>query len=106
LDGDVGFAGDEARAIVGAYAPNVNGQPAVTPSNTINLSYPLVRKLYLNTTKGFTNVTGVERNLAKCFSDSGKINPRLTENGFSPLLPGNTPECKKCDGSACTVPNP
>lgn len=103
-DGDIGFAGDEARAVVQAYAPNVNGQPPVTGSNTINLQYPLVRKLYLNSIKGFGAVTGAELKLAECFNNSGTINPILTQNGFSPLLPGNTPQCKKCDGTACVVP--
>jgi ABC-type phosphate transport system substrate-binding protein len=95
LDADIGFAGDEARAVGGAYAPNVGGQPPVTASSTINLSYPLKRKLYLNTLKGFENVTGAEKELAKCFATASTINPILTANGFSPLLPSSDPACEQ-----------
>lgn len=107
LDCDVGFAGDEARAVAGAYAPNVNNQ-APTANGNINLSYPLKRKLYLNTLKGFENLTAgsAERALAVCFGTATTINPILTANGFSPLLDnGSDPKCEAAScgsANACT----
>jgi hypothetical protein len=98
LDCDIGFAGDEARTVAGALAPNVNGQAPTSGSN-INLSYPLKRKLYLNTVKGFETLSGAELALAKCFGTAATINPILQANGFSPLLDnGNDP---KCEAASC-----
>lgn len=102
LDCDLGFAGDEARTVAGALAPNVNGQAPVSGSS-INLNYPLKRKLYLSTIKGFENVTGAELALAKCFGTAATINPILQANGYSPLLDnGNDPKCEK---ASCTANN-
>jgi hypothetical protein len=57
--------------------------------------YPLSRKLYLNTIKGFqTLAPGPERNLAACFATPSTINPLLDQFGFT-RLPSQDPVCEE-----------
>jgi hypothetical protein len=63
----IGYAGGEAASLAGTDALRVNGigsDPSCIQAGT----YPLTRKLYLNTVKGFENVGGNELKLANCFA--------------------------------------
>jgi hypothetical protein len=59
--------------------------------------YPLARKLYLNTLKGFENVTGAEAALAGCFANIS--NATLATQGFFPVpaLTGNVGAAPVCE---------
>jgi hypothetical protein len=52
------------------------------PGNVVSGAYPLSRKLYLSTLKGFAAVTGQEANLAACFQDEAKVQAAITANNF------------------------
>ncbi|MCL2450943.1 MAG: hypothetical protein FWD17_18520, partial [Polyangiaceae bacterium] len=49
--------------------------------------YPISRKLYLNSTIGFQNVTTAEQALAGCENTSALVNQAVAENFFVPLPP-------------------
>jgi ABC-type phosphate transport system substrate-binding protein len=74
------------------------GQPTVGPT------YPLSRKLYLNTFKGFENVTGAELTFAQCFANV--TTGQLSTAGFFPVpaLPGNVGSAPVCE-SMCPQAN-
>jgi ABC-type phosphate transport system substrate-binding protein len=67
-------------------------------------SYPLTRKLYLNTFKGFQNVTGAESTLAGCFANI--TSAQLATSGFFPVpaLAGNVGAPPVCE-SMCPQDN-
>jgi hypothetical protein len=98
-----GFAGDEARSAAGASAIPANGQAPVNGSS-LNTSYPLIRKLYLASLKGFKNgaiSNAAQLSLAKCFATASTINPILTNRGFFPNLNNSsTPKCEDACGGA------
>jgi hypothetical protein len=48
-------------------------------------AYPLSRKLYLNTAKGFENVTGDELKMSQCFAQRTIIDPKVNLKGFITL---------------------
>jgi hypothetical protein len=94
----IGFAGREAAVMDGVAGLKLN---AIEPSSQCILNfmdstkvaqtYPLTRKLYLNTMKGFESVTGNELTLAKCFNN--KAPGLMSTYGFFPLT-GNTTRCE------------
>jgi hypothetical protein len=96
----IGYAGRES---VGVSANGVNNVIALkndgvdpqnqcirnliaSPSNpAVGTLYPLSRKLFLNTLKGFGSVTGDELALADCMSQRSVIDPIVTAHGFVTL---------------------
>lgn len=125
----MGFAGGGAVTNnVGTSAALVNGiQPSTANVQALvagGTTYPLSRKLYLNTIRGFENLlasndpTGVagkdaELDLAECYANlpfstfasvgTAQINVASPAIGFVPL-PGATPKalCEDFNGTACT----
>ena len=92
----IGYAGKEAATFAGAAAIKVNAVDPIT-SCIQAFSYPLSRKLYLNTLMGFASVTGDELELAKCFGNNTKVNAALIANGFVSLpasVPGSGVFCE------------
>jgi hypothetical protein len=84
----IGIGSREATSVVvngvqGATALKVDGldpQPQCVRNvvasaffPAIGSTYPLARKLYINTTKGFDNVTGDERKMAVCFTKNADL---------------------------------
>jgi hypothetical protein len=96
----IGFAGGEAVQVTHAEPLALNGIDW-TDANIQNLVsggtpvYPLARKLYVNTIKGFQAVTaGAEKNLATCFATPSIINAQLDAFGFT-RLPSQDPVCEE-----------
>jgi len=85
----IGYAGKEAATFAGVAAIKVNAVDPITACIQ-NFAYPITRKLYLNTVKGFSAVTGDELELAKCYADNAKVNTALLANGFV-TLPASVP---------------
>jgi hypothetical protein len=99
----IGFAGvDPSIAVVdpngdgtlSAHAVSLQGQSS---SNALGYpGYPFKRDLFLNTLKGFENVTGTELALAQCFSGNGglttPLNHLITTSEFiaRPAVDGRT----------------
>ena len=95
----LGYAGNEAASIAvngvtDVLALKVNGlDPAdlcvrnLLVNPTGSTTYPLSRKLYLNTLKGFENVSGDELKLAGCFAKRSVVDPIVTARGFVTLSP-------------------
>jgi hypothetical protein len=83
-----GYAGREVLAepaiatVQLASAGGVCTSP--TASTIVGGSYPLSRKLYLSSLKGFGAVTGEEADLAACFSDEAKVESAISANNFIP----------------------
>ncbi|MET0593151.1 MAG: DUF4215 domain-containing protein [Polyangiaceae bacterium] len=72
-----------------------------------NVTYPLSRKLYVNTFQGFedADLATQERELVKCFAQRSIIDPILNNRGFVPLpatAPGNAPYCEDFRETQCT----
>jgi hypothetical protein len=90
----IGYAGREAETLAGARSLRVDG---VTPEVACvrDFSYPLSRKLYLNTVKGFENVTGDELKMAQCFAQRSIIDPKVLLKGFV-TLSDNTADGTQC----------
>jgi hypothetical protein len=110
----VGFAGRAAADVAPATLLHVGGvaNDITSIQNLVNLgpypanpsTYPLARKLYLNTVAGFEAVTGQERDLATCFASDAIMDPIVLANGFihMPLSPaGRKARCEDWDDSAC-----
>ncbi|MEY4514302.1 MAG: hypothetical protein RLZZ450_6424 [Pseudomonadota bacterium] len=57
---------------------------APEPASIAAGTYPLSRKLYLNTLKGFANVTGEEADLVACFQDEALVEAAMSANNFIP----------------------
>jgi hypothetical protein len=114
----IGYAGREAKGIVvngvqGAVALKVNGVDpeiqcvrnliASTFFPAVGSTYPIARRLFLNTIKGFDNVTGDERKLAVCYQDRNIIDSLVTARGFitlSPTAAGRPAYCSDFDEKA------
>jgi ABC-type phosphate transport system substrate-binding protein len=114
----IGYAGREAAGIVvngvqGAVALKVNGvDPEVqcvrnliasTFFPAVGSTYPISRRLFVNTIKGFDNVTGDENKLALCYQNRGIIDPLVTARGFitlSPTAAGRPAYCADFDEKA------
>jgi hypothetical protein len=90
----VGFAGGEAATMPGADALRANGI-APDPICVRDNSYPLSRKLYFNTVKGFENVAGDELKLARCFASRTIVDPKVIAEGFV------TRTTNTADGTIC-----
>lgn len=82
---------DISQQSVQNFALSAVGQP------TVGATYPLSRKLYLNTTVGFSAVTGDQAAFASCFANV--TNPQLATAGFFPVpaLPGNVGAAPVCE---------
>jgi hypothetical protein len=86
----IGYAGKEAASpsinpnTVGLLANGIGPSPACIS----NFSYPLSRKLYLNSIIGFPNINGAEALLAACENTPATINAALTGRNFL-ALPNN-----------------
>jgi hypothetical protein len=114
----IGFAGREAETLspLGSVAAlTVNGKAptqaniealVTTPADTTD-DYPLARKLFFDTIDGFENITGGERELAKCFANSALIGPIMTGRGFIPVPGGvqcqdfNETQANPSGGTGC-----
>jgi hypothetical protein len=70
------------RGVQVASAAGVCSDP--TPENVVSGAYPLVRKVYLNTLKGFSAVTGAEAALSQCFDNEAVLEPAMSAAGFVP----------------------
>ncbi len=81
-----GFAGRETLAGPGTRRVQLVSPQGVcvdpTPANILSSTYPLSRKLYFSTLKGFASVTGDEATLSACMSDETKVEPAVSANGF------------------------
>jgi hypothetical protein len=93
----IGFAGRFAAAVTDTVALKVNGLSVTDNACVRSMTYPLWRKLYLNTMVGFENVTGQELSLASCFSGTGlaegnTIDSLVSGANFVPL--GRPPYCE------------
>ena len=86
-----------------ASAMLVNGKGAIAANLNGSFTYPLGRKLYLNTYIGFGNVWGPELALAKDEASATFINPILTPLGFFPLAGGTFYEDYN-ETMLCSVP--
>jgi alpha-tubulin suppressor-like RCC1 family protein len=60
-----------------------------TPTCVQSMTYPLWRKLYLNTDVGFGSLTGASLALAQAEANVSTIDPALTAHGFVPLPAGS-----------------
>jgi hypothetical protein len=102
-----GFPGTGAPAIPTAQplkAMAVNGVPPFTPGGDPDLGlrnllaapgssplYPLAHRLFLNTTYGFGNLLGGEKELAQCFGTASILSPAMLASGLVPNPAG--PRC-------------
>jgi hypothetical protein len=105
----IGFAGREATAVVpGITGLTINGLPPtqaniealVTTASTAD-DYPLARKLYFNSIKGFQDplVRDGEYELAKCMGKSSLVGPIALNRGFV-QVPGGV-LCEDFNGTVC-----
>ncbi len=98
----IGYAGREAAGIVangvqGAIALKVNGvDPEIQCVRNLIASpffpavgstYPISRRLFVNTMKGFDNVTGDEKKMATCYQNRTLIDTFVSSRGFITLSP-------------------
>jgi hypothetical protein len=98
----IGYAGREADGVVvngvqGANSLKLNGVDAQTQCirnliaspffPAVGATYPIARKLFINTMKGFDQVTGDERKLALCYQNRNITDPVVTARGFITLSP-------------------
>jgi ABC-type phosphate transport system substrate-binding protein len=118
----IGFAGREATGVVpggvitaltvnGLAPTDINIEALVTTPSTTADDYPLSRKLWFNTIRGFedpTLATG-EYELAKCFGKSGSVAMKAKDLGFVPVPGGvrcesftNTTTCPASSTDSCT----
>ena len=116
----IGFAGREAesaelRPDVKALAVDnilptlANVEALVTGVGPV---YPLARKLYFNTLKGFGAVTGEEASLVACMSNKTIVDRAINAAGFVPL-PGTSLKCQDngcgagtgCENNVAPVPS-
>jgi len=104
----IGFTARSASFYPGVSALKVN---ALEPTTACVQSqvYPLSRKLYLNTLKGFSSTTGDELELAKCFANNTKVSAALAATGLVSLpwwVPGGSVYCEdfneqqQCDAAS------
>ena len=81
-----GYAGREAELEPGARGVKLASAAGVctdaTPAAILSGTYPISRKLYLGTLKGFANVTGSEAALSACFSNEALVEGAITANGY------------------------
>jgi hypothetical protein len=90
----IGYAGNSAANGTTSVALKVNNvdpnnlcvQNFLTLGSSDPHTYPVSRKLYLNSLTGFENVSGDQLKLAKCFSD-GTAGGIANSLGFIPLPP-------------------
>jgi cysteine-rich repeat protein len=103
----IGFAGKGAvDDNPGAAALKINKlHPSLDCIQTV--TYPLSRKLYVNTFQGFDDADTLtqERELAKCFADRTKIDPILDARGFVKLPVANPPFCEDFNEAQCGTAN-
>lgn len=80
----IGFGGHDAAVQPGAVSLKVN---AVEPTTQCiqSFTYPLSRKVYVDTLIGFWNVTGQELALSRCFNNTNLVTNSLTNEGFFPF---------------------
>lgn len=116
----IGFAGREAESaelrpdtkalsVDGIFPTLENVESLVTG---VGPRYPLARKLYFNTLKGFGAVTGEEANLAACMSNKTIVDRAVNASGFIPL-PGAALKCQDnncgagtgCENNVAPIPS-
>ena len=97
----IGFAGREAVDVFASGPKNMAfriADKAASVANIENLfttpattdDYPMARGLYVNSVKGFANVTGAELTLLNFFRDSTKIDPIIQNRNFIKVPAGVT----------------
>lgn len=107
----IGFAGREAESAtlrpdvkalaIDSVLPSQEAIEAlVTGSGAV---YPLARKLYFNTVKGFGSaaLSAEEQALTQCMSNKTIVDAAITESGFV-ALPGSTLKCQDSNCGAGT----
>lgn len=97
----VGFAGREGVTATDNMAIRIAGITAST-ANVQNLVlggafYPLSRKLWFNSIKGFTAVTGAESTLAGCFQNPSTLDPIVATHNFV-QVPASVTRLRGCPG--------
>ena len=98
----VGFAGREVDQmsntsilLVGGRAPtDANIRELLKPAPNPAVLYPISRKLYASTIKGFAGVSGAQASLLACFRNPAVIDPIVAANGFITL--GQAPQTQSC----------
>jgi len=87
-----------------SFAVSINGT-AANGTCAGNFTYPISRKVYLNTLYRFDQVNGQELELAKCFSGTGMtsagFNSLLHNGGLVPLATG--PVCQDFSQENCSL---
>ena len=92
----IGFAGGEAATLPGVEALRANGI-LPEPVCVRDSSYPISRKLYLNSVKGFETLAAGsdEKKLADCFATRTIVDPKVIATGFITLT------ANVADGTEC-----
>jgi cysteine-rich repeat protein len=105
IDGTIPTVDVTGAATLSAHAVSLQSQSS---SNVLACaSYPMTRPLFLNTLKGFENVTGTELALAQCFSGNGglttPLNTLITNSEF--IVRAGGPVCTDFNGCGDAVSN-